>query len=41
MIIHNSIAYLLLEYGEKTNFTNIDGSIALDNVFSEKSKNIY
>jgi hypothetical protein len=41
MIIHNSIVYLLLDYEEKTNIANADGSIALDKAFSEKSKNIY
>jgi hypothetical protein len=41
MIFHNSIVYLLLEYGEKTNIKNVDESIALDKAFSEKSKNIY
>ena len=41
MIFHNSIVYLLLEYSEKTNIKNVDESIALDNAFSEKNKNIY
>ena len=39
MIIHNSIVYLLLEYHEKTNIANADGSTALNKAFSEKSKN--
>ena len=41
MIIYNSIVNLLLEYDEKTNKTNVDGSTALGKAFSEKSKNIY
>ena len=40
MIIHNSIVYLLLEYGEKVNIANLDGSTVLDKAFSEKSKNL-
>ena len=41
MIVYNSIVYLSLEYDEKTNIANANGSIALDKAFSEKSKSIY
>ena len=41
MIIYNSIVYLLLDYEEKTNIANVDGSTALDKTFLEKNKNIF